>query len=295
MFSPENKSKYLDKKLHASKPWDFSGKFNLKSAVNSFEAISEVVFGDMKSPFSLWKSSTSNRYFLVPLTKDLLAGDFAVEAFHGFHRKVNLASIAPFEITREEAKAYIQAELSNTLKEAQEAFTALTSFAAAAQDKPVSNSQFPNNPLATLLGVSEAELKENPYTVKDHWQNLVKGLGDLLKAATSDDAKDLKRAREQMQRLQNHLQAQGVEVDDAIQDLPDQLRKKYHDSESDPTLKTSAENLQAATQNMGQSFKELMQTLKDGAQKVKTAVKEAEAQKSQSKSEAVKRSENEND
>lgn len=235
----------------------------------------------------LWINYTNSRYFLIPIVQQILEGEFLIKSLTGTQKTVDLNCIAPFEITREEAKPYIQAELEKALKQTKQAFTTFTNFAATTQEKSSTDtqaSQAPKNPLAALLGISQEQLNKNPDAVKESWQNLVQGFQDILQAATSSDSTHLDNAKTQMQRLQNYLQAQGIEVDDSIQELTNKLREKYHTSEFDPTLKASAEKLQEATQNLGQSFNNLLESLKDGANKVRETMKEAEANQNRKKS-----------
>ena len=233
----------------------------------------------------LWIHHKHHRYFLIPINQELPEGDFSIQSLTGSRKNVNPICITPFEINREEAKPYIQVELDKALKKTKEAFATFTNFAAAAQGQPTETKapQPPQNPLAALLGVSQEELSNNPDAVKESWQNLVQGFQDVLRGATSDDPTHLETAKTQIQRLQHHLQAQGIDVDNSIQDLPNKLREKYQSPESDPNLKTSAEKLQEASQNVSRSFNDLLQTLEDGANKLRDAIKEAEAKKSKPK------------
>lgn len=240
----------------------------------------------MKEPFLIWINFSQKRYFALSNDQELLEGKFLIHSLTGIHKSVNLKFILPFEVSGKKAKPYIQAELNNSLKKIQGAFSTLTGLAVLTQGQPIHKTQSIQplpTPFATLIGISEEGLKENPNVTEEHWQSLVQGCQDLLKGATSDDPSDLNRAKAHIQKLQHHLKSQSVEVDDAIQNLPSKLREKYHSLESDPTLKVSAEELQEATQKVSQSFNDLLKTLKEGAQKVHEVIKEAEAQKNQQK------------
>lgn len=233
---------------------------------------------------SLWIHIPQNRFFLIPFAQELNEGMFDVRALSGDCKSVDLESIVPFEITRKEAKPYIQAALNNTLSQTKEALDLLTDFAEIAQAQTTGNAPFPQPPknfLATLLGISQKELNENPNAVQQRWQALFQGCQDVLKGATSDDPKHLDVAKARMQQLQQHLQSQGITVEDSIQDLPDKLHEKYNSSTPDPNLKVSAEKFQEATQEVSRSFSNLLQTLKEGVNKVREAMEEAEVNKSQ--------------
>lgn len=228
----------------------------------------------------LWTNSTRSRYFLIPVDQQFSSRDFTIRSLADETQNVDLSAIAPFEISREDAKAHIQAELNNAFKRTREAFATFTDLAATVQGQSTiaaQASQLPKNPLATLLGISQEELAENPDAVKESWQNLVQGFHDVLQGTTSDEPTHLDMAKTRMQQLQHYLQAQGINVDDSIQDLPNKLRKKYHSSQSEPTLEASADKLQEATQKVSRSFNDLFQTLRDSATKVREAMEEAKA------------------
>ena len=228
---------------------------------------------------SLWTNSNRSRYFLIPNNQNLTPGNFTIQTLTGISKQVDVTALTPLEITAVQAQPYIQAEIDRALKQTKEAFGPFNEFAAAAQGESATDPQsfqLPKNPFAALFDISQEELDENPDAVKESWQNLVQGFQDVVLGATSDDPSHLETAKTQMQRLQQHLQNQGINVNDSIQDLPNKLREKYHSPDSEPNLKASAEKLQEATQNVGQAFNDLLQTLKDGADKVRQAMEEDE-------------------
>ena len=63
----------------------------------------------------LWITRDRRRYFLVPTEQAFEAGDTAIMDLHGTERMVSLASLAPYEITEEQARRWVKDQLGQTL------------------------------------------------------------------------------------------------------------------------------------------------------------------------------------
>lgn len=225
---------------------------------------------------SLWTNSTRRRYFLIPDHQQLPTGDFIIYNLTNESKQVELKAITNWEITRKQAQPYIEAGLNQVWQQAKTAFSTFTNFATAAEGKTPSadnTSQASKNPIASLLGISPQELSDNPHAIQDRWKTICAGFQDIIQAATSDDPSHLETARSRMESLRNHLQAQGVEVDDAITELPNKLRDNYQSSATDPNLHESAAKLKDATEKVEQSFTKMLETIKEGAAKLQTLAK----------------------
>ncbi|MEQ8972640.1 MAG: methylated-DNA--[protein]-cysteine S-methyltransferase [Coleofasciculus sp. C1-SOL-03] len=229
--------------------------------------------------YSLWTNSTSRRYFLIPNNQLLSPGNFTIRNLTNESKEVELKAITNWEITTEQAQPYIEVKLTKAWQKTKNALSTLTNLATAAQGKMPSvnnSSETQTNPIASFLGVSPQELSNNPNAIQERWQNIFAGFQDMLQAATSEDPAHLETARSRMESLREHLQAQGVEVDEAITELPHKLREKYHSSETDPNLQESSTKLKEATEQVEQSFTKMLETIKEGATKFQKLAKEYE-------------------
>lgn len=226
---------------------------------------------------SLWTNSNRSRYFLIPNNQNLPPGNFTIQTLTGITKQVDVTALTPLEITAEQAKPYFQAELEQSIQQVKNAFSTFADFAAAAKGQTTSNTKPPqpsSNPIATLLGISPEELRDNPQAIKAGWNKLVDGFKDLLRGATSEDETHLEVARTRMRQLREHLQAQGVEVNNSIEELPNKLRENYLSSDTEPNLVESAAKLEETTNKLKLSFTDMIQTLKESGAKLQNLADE---------------------
>ena len=110
--------------------------------------------------------------------------------------------------------------------------------------------------------------------MKKDMDNLFNSFQGLLRGATSDDPADREAAHQHMQSLRHYLETQGITVSDEFGTLPDKLRERCQTATTDPDLKASAQEFVAATEEVGQSFTNLLQTLKTAAEKLREVLDE---------------------
>ena len=67
--------------------------------------------------------STRSRYFLIPNDQELSSGDFIILTLNGDEKKVDYNALNSLEIPESQAKAYLQAEMTQALDEAKNAFS----------------------------------------------------------------------------------------------------------------------------------------------------------------------------
>jgi O-6-methylguanine DNA methyltransferase len=228
---------------------------------------------------SLWTNTTHRRYFLIPNQQQLPTGNFTIRNLRNESQEVELKAITNWEINTAQAQLYIEVELTKAWQQTKKAFSTFTNFATAAKGQTPSvndSSQTPANPIASLLGISPQELSDNPNAIQERWQNVFAGFQDIVQAATSEDDTELETARSHLESLRKYLQGQGVETDEAITELPNKLREKYHSPETDPNLRESATKFKEATEQVEQSFTKMLETIKEGATKLQKLAKEYE-------------------
>ncbi len=81
-----------------------------------------------------------------------------------------------------------------------------------------------------------------------------------------------------MRSLRQNLKAKGVNLSEDIEQLPDTLRRQYLNAETEPSLKDSAIKLKESTEKVKTSFMAMLQTMKEGAEKLQTVVEEAKSE-----------------
>ncbi|WAL60100.1 hypothetical protein [Thermocoleostomius sinensis] len=226
--------------------------------------------------YHLWFNLEKFSCFLIAQDQIPMEGDYQICNLHGNQKSVNFNTITSFQIAEEKAKSYIKAERDRAWQNAKEAFPIFTKFAAVAQGKP--NDSSANSPvidaIASLLLITLEERQSDPGALKEGLGNLFNGFQDILQGAVSDDPEQIEIARNRMRSLRQYLETQGVTVSNDFEVLPDKLRDRCQTATSDPELKEKAQQFVEATEEVKQSFTNLLQTLKTGVEKFKQAIDE---------------------
>jgi len=185
---------------------------------------------------SLWTNLHRSRYFLIPNNQELANGNFAIFTSPGNKKEVNPDTLAPFEITEEAAKSHVQAEMSQALKQVKNGFSNFIAMAAAQAAKEntpsdTTHSQSGAKLVAALLDITPEEVRNNPEAAKEQLRQVVATtLGEVIQGLTSQDPEQLEAVRIQMHTLRTTLQSQGLEVDESLEQFPENLREKLLNS-----------------------------------------------------------------
>ncbi|MBE9127619.1 MULTISPECIES: hypothetical protein [unclassified Coleofasciculus] len=222
---------------------------------------------------SLWLDSTRSRYFLIPDDQDLVTGDFILCNLSGDEKNVDSASIASFEITESEAKAYLQAEMNQALEEAKNAFSNFVAFSTqksqAAPSNPTPSSddtQSTHNLISTLLGVTPEELQNNPEAIQTAFLNLYTELKEFVSASTSKNPTEVEAARARLHSLRKTLSTQGINLSEDIEEFPDKLQEVLSSSNIEGYLKEIVSKLRDLADKINQSPDAIGQTIDETIQ-----------------------------
>jgi hypothetical protein len=135
---------------------------------------------------------------------------------------VNPDALAPFEVSARQARRYLLRRALELIGEASGA---------------------PDLRLRDLLRL--------PGLTARGGLRLLSGFRALLAGVTSGDSETQEAAREQMRALQRWLAARGVETDEPLETLPDQLREQYRGMGELEQLAESAQALEEASGRVG--------------------------------------------
>jgi len=130
------------------------------------------------------------------------------------------------------------------------------------------------NAIASLLLITPEERQNNSASLKEGLGNLFNGFQDILQGSISDDPEQIETARNRMQAFRRYLENQGITVSDDFENLPEKLRDRHQAATTDPELKERAQEFVKSTEEVKQSFTNLMQTLKTGVEKFKQVIDE---------------------
>ncbi len=226
---------------------------------------------------TLWTNTDQSRYFLIPEGQELAEGPFALRTFSGEERSVDEASLAPFEIDEEQAKAHSVAQVEQVAANARDAFSnylnlladraeAMAAERAAEQEaaQPAKQEAEPPIPMSAelvydLLGLSPQD-GDNPEKVEERIGDLLDGIKTFVQGVTSEDSADVEPAREQMRTIRDKFEDHGVETTDQMETLPDRLRADFqaHKEKGEQAWRDEvASALQEAAGALGEAAAEL--------------------------------------
>jgi len=128
------------------------------------------------------------------------------------------------------------------------------------------------NVIIPLLLIAPEQRQNHPGALKDGLTSLFNGFQDILQGAISENPEQIEIARDRMKSFRRYLENQGVTVSDDFDTLPDKLRDRCQTATSDRELKEKAQQFVEATEEVKQSFTNLLQTLKTGVEQFKQAI-----------------------
>lgn len=64
---------------------------------------------------AVWRNDEGTRYFLIPDDAQFVPGEFSIRTITGKHRQVEEESLRSFEVSEEEAAAWIKRQFGNFL------------------------------------------------------------------------------------------------------------------------------------------------------------------------------------
>lgn len=170
---------------------------------------------------AIWLDGSGTRRFLLPNDLDLPAGDFHLHTAAGRQRRVDVAALAPFEVSAEEAETWATAELKDItrrlgagLKEALLGAKPAAAGAGAAtgegnnQERP---SATPGLDLLADITGTPRERFEGDYravgrALRDYFKDMTDATGDAL----SGEPEREQAARRRMRGWAETLRAHGI-------------------------------------------------------------------------------------
>lgn len=79
-----------------------------------------------ETPQRVWSDASRSRFFLIPEGDPLPPGDLLLRTVTGQRMEVDETAVAPFEVSREEAREWLKAELRGVMETAKERLTEAT-------------------------------------------------------------------------------------------------------------------------------------------------------------------------
>ncbi|MEQ8999924.1 MAG: hypothetical protein RID53_25850 [Coleofasciculus sp. B1-GNL1-01] len=214
---------------------------------------------------SLWIDVTQTRYFLIPSRQEIPGGNFQIYNLEGEQKKVAIAKIASYEITQEQATAYLESQINQAIDQAKDALFNQITFSIGKSPETPRQTTTLSELMAVLLGVSPEELPNHPERAKVSLEKLIATFKDIIGGSLSKDSARLDVARQQMHIIQTNLKAHGIDLGNTLEQFPDKLHNLHFSAKSAASLHQMTANLRKfadqidkISDNKERSFKEVM-------------------------------------
>ena len=218
---------------------------------------------------TLWSDATRSHHFLIPDSDELPSGDFELRTVTGRQKHVDADIIAAYEITHDEAKAWLKGQFGQVVETAKESIldsirskmaqepdldawfgkrseTFTSKPESISASKPEAKTDSPALSLfAELSGESFEQLQTDPQSVGRAIQTLFAQLGTMFTDATARDEARIAAARERTKNLRSIMQQHGLNVGEAMENFPDKLREAYRSAEREMDSDEVADRLES--------------------------------------------------
>ena len=181
--------------------------------------------------YVVYSDPTHTWFFLIPEPADLPAGDYTIISLIGQKLQVAPKALESFAVPRELAEAYLSGEMRQGLERITDSVmsflrTVRDSRPRAERPKP-QETRWNVNFLAELFGQPTEAVRRNPEATKQGLQDLFAAGVSFFERVKLGDDEELAIARQQVTNLADLLRRHGIQVDEAISDLPDKLATVY--------------------------------------------------------------------
>ncbi|MDZ8239995.1 MAG: hypothetical protein RMZ69_23055 [Nostoc sp. ChiQUE01a] len=209
-----------------------------------------------KDKCSLWTDSKRSRYFLIPDNQKLSRGRFIISTLTGTQKKVTQAGIANFEIPESAAKAYLENAISQAMMEAKISVSNLmfVSTSISKTVSPASNeTSLVPDILSSLLAVTSEELQNNPEAAQSAFVNIYTQFQEFLSESILENSTQVESTRSHLHHLREILQAQGINISEEIEELPNKLQEVFSSANIEEYLQEIVIKLRDVTEEIEQS------------------------------------------
>ncbi|MCO4746156.1 MAG: hypothetical protein KC912_15270 [Proteobacteria bacterium] len=205
---------------------------------------------------TLYSDPSNKRFFHVPDSARIPAGDFVLRSLAGKKLEVAEASVEIFEIPEDKAKDLAGVEMKRMAaaagRFASGAGTFLRGLAAQLPNPtpPPAGREQRRTTIADALGVTEEQLSNDPTAVIEGIKNVGKGLEQLLKDAVSTSASDEDVEARQSALVEYMREQLGDDAAVSAETLPETLRNFLSNPELEERIRDAAAQLNQASEQL---------------------------------------------
>ena len=218
---------------------------------------------------TLWSDFTRTRHFLIPDNENLPSGDFILRTLTGRQQQVDPKALEPFEISQEQAKAWLKDQFGQVLQSAKgvvmdalgRGLAKMQEFEPPQGQKSPSANERPKEPepspglalLAALSGEPVERLRTDTESIERGIQKIVAELSGIFEDSVAPDNDSLDKAHQRIRTLRTVLKEHGLPVSARADFIPDRLREMVRSAEHRQDVKDTAAGLEALAQGIEQA------------------------------------------
>jgi len=205
---------------------------------------------------SFWMDSKHQRYFLIPDNQKLSRGRFVISTLTGVQKKVTQTAIANFEISESAAKAYLENEIHQAMAHFKITVSNLMLSSTETSEKaPSTSNKTPSfsKILSLLLGAKVEDLQNNPEAAQINFVNIYTQFKECLGESILDNSTQIESARSHLHHLREILQAQGINISEEIEVIPNNLQEVLSSTNIEEFLQEIVIKLRDVTEEIEQS------------------------------------------
>lgn len=216
---------------------------------------------------TLWSHRPQDRHFLIPDDADVPPGPFELRTVVGRQQSVEEDAVLPYEVTRDEAKAWLKEQMAEVVDEAK---GALLGFLRKAQEAA---SPAPEGAASAADTAPEAAdtAPEAADRIAERLRSVGQELRAVLDSGFAEGDVQRRRAQAQLKALADELRARGEPLREGAHDLSQRLASLYDATKAsaqDPeTRARHLEEMAGWVENLGQTY---ARHLRDLARKART-------------------------
>lgn len=226
---------------------------------------------------TLWLTPNAERFFLIPQDQALAAGTTRIQTLDEKQQSVDETALAAFEITREQAEEHTKNQLNQAMYQAKTAFSDLIAFARLLDKQQKETPSLEADPdetwqpgldfLSTFLSAFSNKKPEDPEDAQEILLHFLTNFQEMIESTTNGDSASIELTRNYIYDLRHTLQQYGIELDESVADLPEQVHGLRYAGETQnqddfaAILRDIATQVELATEESGQRVDETIARL----------------------------------
>ena len=225
---------------------------------------------------TLWSNTERTRFFLLDDDTPWAVGNYEVVTLTGRSKHVSLEEIAEFEMSRDEAKAWLKSEFGTVVKDIKQSVmqTLIQGrepppwSAAAKRQKQAGNQQAAKPEAATATAdtqTSTAKGFPDLSQIIGQLGHFIGDLGYITEHAMGPDAENLEKAQQRTEQVIDTMRQAGFKVDDQAREIPEKLHDFFERATDAESLNENADHLE----RLAEGFESIAESIRAMAESLR--------------------------